>query len=125
MGLVADVLPKILGPIPGDRSRQLAERLQAVEAPNVTFVSRGFPIFWERASGTNVWDVDDNRFLDLTGAFAVASLGHSAPDLVTAMSSQAERVMHGMGDVHPTEVMVLLCEKLAELTFGGWGVGAG
>jgi acetylornithine/succinyldiaminopimelate/putrescine aminotransferase len=33
----------------------------------------------------NVWDVDGNRFLDLTGAFAVAGLGHGRRELVEAM----------------------------------------
>ena len=33
-----------------------------------------WPIFGERASGANVWDVDGNRYIDLTAAFGVANI---------------------------------------------------
>ncbi len=65
--------------IPGPKSRQLAERLRQVESPNVTFLSDAFPVFWESARGSWVTDVDGNRFLDLTSAFAVASLPAPKP----------------------------------------------
>ncbi len=86
----------------------------------MTYLDAEFPIFWDRAAGTNVWDTDGNRFLDLTSAFAVASLGHGAPAVVAALTSQASRLMHAMGDVHPTEAKVRLCEELGEVTFGRW-----
>ncbi|MFT5412465.1 MAG: 4-aminobutyrate aminotransferase-like enzyme, partial [Verrucomicrobiales bacterium] len=75
------LLPELKTPIPGPRSLALAERLRAHESRNVTFTSPEFPIFWERAEGTNVWDSDGNRFVDLTSAFAVAGLGHGNADL--------------------------------------------
>ncbi|MGI9239539.1 MAG: aspartate aminotransferase family protein [Verrucomicrobiales bacterium] len=103
----------------------MAERLRQSESRNVTFTSPEFPIFWERASGTNVWDADGNRFLDLTGAFAVAGLGHGNAELRGAMHEQIDTLFHGMGDVHPTELKVRLCERLSELTFGRWGLGDG
>ncbi len=119
------MLPELRTPIPGPASRALAERLRAHESHNVTYLSDGFPVFWERAAGTNVWDADGNRFLDLTGAFAVASLGHSNPALVEALAGQASTLLHGMGDVHPSEAKVRLCERLSELTFERWGAGTG
>ena len=91
----------------------------------MTFLSPEFPVFWERAEGTNVWDVDGNRFLDMTSAFAVAGLGHGNPAVREAMHDQVDRLIHGMGDVHPTELKVELCENLSELTFERWGLGKG
>ena len=32
---------------------------------------------WARAEGASVWDVDGNRYVDLTGAFGVALVGHA------------------------------------------------
>lgn len=112
------MLPEILTPVPGPQSLALAERLSVVECRNTTFHNPDWPIFWQRASGANIWDADGNRFLDLTSAFGVATLGHSAT--AHAAIDQAERLVHAMGDVHPAAVKVELCERLAALTFGRW-----
>jgi 4-aminobutyrate aminotransferase/(S)-3-amino-2-methylpropionate transaminase len=77
------------------------------------------PIFWERAAGSNVWDVDGNRFVDLGAGFGVASAGHAHPRVVAALCEQGERLLHGMGDVHPSSVKVELLERLAALFPGG------
>ena len=114
------MLPEIITEIPGPKSRALAENLHQYESRNITYVSNDFPIFWDRAKNTNVWDVDGNRFLDLTSAFAVSSLGHSCPELITAFNDQSMQLMHGMGDVHPTAQKVNLCKKLSSITFERW-----
>jgi len=114
-GEETSLLPELATRIPGPRSRALAERLARVESPNVTCLAPVPPIFWERASGANVWDVDGNRFVDLTAAFGVANAGHDHPEIVAAIAHQAEQLMHGMGDVHPTAVKVELLERLTAL----------
>src|SRR5262245_3075967 len=119
------MLPQIITAIPGQRSLALAATLSRYENRNVTFLAPNFPIFWERASGTNVWDVDGNRFLDLTAGFAVASHGHTHPAVQSAIALQSARLMHAMVDVHPTEGKVRICQKLSEITFERWGLGAG
>jgi len=111
--------PEIRTEIPGPRSRDLAARLAGVESRNVTFLGPPEPIFWQRASGSNVWDVDGNRFVDLTAAFGVAGVGHAHPEVVRAMASQAEVLLHGMGDVHPPAVKVALLEALVARFPGG------
>ncbi len=119
------MLPEITTSIPGPRSTALAARLRKSESRNVTYLSDEFPVFWERAVGTNVWDVDGNRHLDLTSGFAVAGLGYGQPEIVAAMREQAEELYHAMGDVHPTELKVRLCEELSRVTFERWGLGNG
>lgn len=119
------MLAEIRTEIPGPRSKALASELQDFECQNVTYIDEGFPIFWERAQGSNVWDVDGNRYLDLTAAFGVAGLGHSNPVLTAAMSAQAARLLHGMGDVHPSAQKAAVCRRLSELTFERWGLGRG
>jgi len=118
----AALLPAILVPPPGPRSRALAARLARVECPDTTYIAADFPIFWERALGANVWDVDGNRYVDLTGAFGVAALGHSHPRVVAALQAQATRLVHAMGDVHPAAAKVQLAEELAALAPGDCGV---
>lgn len=108
-------LPRLVTPVPGPRSLALAARLRQVESPNVTYLAPDFPVFWEEASGCLVTDVDGNRFLDFTSAFGVASVGHSHPRVVAAVQAQSKKLLHGMGDVHPSEIKVRLCEKIAAL----------
>ncbi len=111
------MLPKLLTKIPGPRSRALARQLRRYESRNITFISEHWPIFWERATGANVWDADGNRYLDLTAAFGVASIGHGNPQVVAALRQQAGRLIHAMGDVHPNELKLKLARELVALTF--------
>lgn len=102
-------------PIPGTVSQALASALRRSESPNVTFVAEdgSFPVFWEEAHGCTVIDVDGNAFLDLTAAFGVASIGHTNPAVSTAVAAQAKKLLHGMGDVHPTRLKGALLDAIA------------
>ena len=111
--------PLLRTPVPGPRSRALSERLAEVECPNVTCLQPEQPIFWERAQGANVWDVDGNRFLDLGAAFGVAAVGHCHPRIAAALAQQASQLIHGMGDVHPSSLKVDLLETLTGKFPGG------
>lgn len=119
------MLPELHTPVPGPRSLEAAARLRRYESRNVTYLDPEFPVFWERAEGTNVWDVDGNRFLDWTSAFGVAGLGHTHPAVREALVRQSARLLHGMGDVHPTPLKAELCARLSALTFERWGAGPG
>lgn len=110
--------PALLTRVPGPRSLALASRLAACESRGVTSLSPA-PIFWERAQGANVWDVDGNRFVDLTAGFGVANVGHAHPRVVAAVRAQAETLLHGLGDVHPPAVKVELLEALVRRYPGG------
>jgi len=55
--------PRLTGPVPGRLSRALTRRLAGVESRNITYRARDFPIFWRKASGSNVWDPDGNRYV--------------------------------------------------------------
>ncbi|QTN32752.1 aspartate aminotransferase family protein [Akkermansiaceae bacterium] len=112
------MLPEILTNVPGGKSHALAARLSAVECRNTTFLVDDWPIFWERAEGANVWDVDGNRYLDMTSGFGVAGMGYGFTG--DALRGQSASLMHAMGDVHPARIKVELCEALSEITFGRW-----
>ncbi|MES2459733.1 MAG: aspartate aminotransferase family protein [Armatimonadota bacterium] len=117
------MLPILRTPIPGPKSRELASELHQWESRNVTFIdSEGrFPVFWESAQGCLVTDVDENVYLDLTAAFGVAAVGHTNPRVSNAIADQAGRLIHGMGDVHPSRLKVELARKIVEHTPGDLG----
>ncbi len=118
-------LPQVDGPVPGPEGRALVDLLARHECPAITArrarrseqtgVGQD-PIVWERARGANVWDADDNRFVDLTGGFGVASVGHGHPAVVAAVSEQAARLAHGLGDAFPARRRIELAAALAAWT---------
>jgi 4-aminobutyrate aminotransferase-like enzyme len=112
------MLPEIFTNVPGEKSLAWGRRLGEVECRNTTFLADDWPIFWERAEGSNVWDVDGNRFLDMTSGFGVAGLGYGFT--AEALRRQSDVLMHAMGDVHPARVKVELCEALSEITYERW-----
>lgn len=107
------------GTLPGARTGELSPGLKEFESQGVTALGSDFPVFWESAIGANVYDVDGNCYLDLTAAFGVANTGHTNPYVASAIADQAVRLMHSMGDIHPTEVKVQLLRKLAEIAPAG------
>jgi glutamate-1-semialdehyde 2,1-aminomutase len=51
----------------------------------------GTPPFVERASGSHVWDVDGNEYIDYVGSWGPAILGHAHPAVLAAVTAAAER----------------------------------
>ena len=119
------MLPVLRTSVPGPRSIAAGAKLRQYESRNVTFIDADFPVFWARAQGTNVWDLDGNRFLDFTSAFGVAGLGHGHSSIREALIDQSTALMHAMGDVHPSFLKGELCAQLSALTFERWGAGRG
>src|SRR5687768_2403369 len=105
------------------KTQRALREIQAHESPNVTFIdpAGGWPIVWERARGSHVWDVEGRRYLDLTAAFGVAAAGHANPRVVRAGQKQMGRLLHAMGDVHPHTLKADLARELSRLTFERWG----
>lgn len=68
---------------------------------------------WDRAIGANVWDVDGNRYVDLTSGFGVALMGHRHPSVVRAAHEQVDRLIHAMGDAWPDRSRIEMLASLA------------
>jgi 4-aminobutyrate aminotransferase len=64
--------------------------------------------------GTEVWDVDGNRFLDFASGIAVCATGHAHPRVVEAVKQASEKFLHISSD-YWHENMVGLAERLAEV----------
>ncbi len=91
------------------------ERVKAIEqrvfAPGV----RRWPLALERGSGSRVWDVEGNEFIDLTAGWGVTVIGHCHPELVQAISDQASTLMQTTNVVY-TRAQLDLAEHLDRIT---------
>jgi len=105
--------------LPGPKTRVLIKRDSAVISPSYP---RGYPFAMDHGKGTEVWDVDGNRFLDFMAGIAVTSTGHAHPKVVKAIQEQAEKFIHISSDFYH-EKWIQLGEKLAEIApFDDYGV---
>src|SRR5512138_346321 len=110
------MLPKLITPVPGPKSRAIIERDDQVISPSYT---RCYPLVAERGEGAIVEDIDGNRFLDFNAGIAVVATGHCHPRVVQAIREQAGRLVHMSGTDFYYENMVDLAEKLSSIAPGG------
>jgi len=97
--------------LPGPKARALVERDHAVISPSYP---RGYPFVMDHGKGSEVWDVDGNRFLDFAAGIAVTSTGHSHPRVVKAIQAQAEKFIHISSDYYHHH-WIELAEKLDQI----------
>jgi 4-aminobutyrate aminotransferase/(S)-3-amino-2-methylpropionate transaminase len=67
-------------------------------------------LIWARAEGCRVWDAEGREYIDLTGGFGVAALGHRNPRVQEAIA--AAPVVHALGDLAEAEVTGRLRDAL-------------
>ena len=108
-----------------NKNRQTLDVLRDYESRNIVFrePDGSWPIVWERARDAHVWDANGKKYLDLTAAFGVAAAGHANPRIVKAGQKQMARLLHAMGDVHPSARKAELARKLSRITFERWSNG--
>jgi 4-aminobutyrate aminotransferase len=83
--------------LPGPKARAIIERDKDVISPSYP---RACPFVMDHGRGTEVWDVDGNRFLDFAAGIAVVSTGHSHPQVVKAIQEQAGKFIHISSDFY-------------------------
>jgi 4-aminobutyrate aminotransferase/(S)-3-amino-2-methylpropionate transaminase len=109
---------------PGPMSIGWAARLERSESP--AFGARRqaraevagtdmAPVVYASGTGSNVVDVDGNRYVDLAAGFGSLLLGHGAPRTARALQLQADRLWMALGDLYPSDAKIALTEKVAEL----------
>jgi 4-aminobutyrate aminotransferase len=97
--------------VPGPKAREILVRDAATISASYP---RDYPFVMDYGRGTEVWDVDGNRFLDFAAGIAVCSTGHCHPAVVRAIQEQAEKFIHISSDFYH-EKWVQLGEKLDEI----------
>jgi 4-aminobutyrate aminotransferase len=97
--------------VPGPKAQALLARDAQVISPSYP---RDYGFVMASGRGSEVFDVDGNRFLDFAAGIAVASTGHSHPKVVQAIKDQADRFIHISSDFYH-EIWIRVAEKLDEL----------
>ena len=104
------------------RSKDLFERAQAripggVNSPVRAFRAvGGTPVFFERASGPYLWDVDGKRYIDYVGSWGPMLAGHGHPTVVEAVQEAASRALSfGAPTEAEIDLAALLCRELPSL----------
>ena len=84
-----------------------------VNSPVRAFKSVGIdPIFYAKAKGSRVWDVDDNEYIDFVGSWGPMILGHTPDHMIEAVSEQLTK---GTSFGAPTAMEFEMARRLAEI----------
>lgn len=95
------------------RSRALSEAARRVLAGGVTSswqITTPQPVWLSHGSGSRIYDVDGNEYVDLHGGYGAGLAGHGHPAIVEAVRAQVSRGTHF---AQPTETAVEVAEELA------------
>jgi len=104
--------PDIKTALPGPKAKAIIDRDARFVSPSYT---RDYPFVIARGEGAMVEDVDGNRFLDCAAGIAVNSTGVSHPEVVRAITEQAQKFIHMSGTDFYYEPQVRLAEELAAI----------
>ncbi|MFW2543864.1 aspartate aminotransferase family protein [Primorskyibacter sp. 2E107] len=74
------------------------------------------PLHFVEGKGTWLTDESGRRFLDLGSGIAVNALGHAAPELVSALTEQANKLWH-LSNLYEIPQQEALAAKLVDETF--------
>jgi glutamate-1-semialdehyde 2,1-aminomutase len=72
----------------------------------------GEPVFFDRADGAYLFDVDGRRYLDYVGSWGPMILGHAHPEVLAAV---AETAAKGLSFGAPTPLETRMAERVCEL----------
>ena len=75
------------------------------------------PLVADRGEMQHLWDVEGNKYLDFFGGILTVSVGHCNPKISGKVSAQVNRLQH-TSTLYPTEHIVALAEKIAQITPG-------
>ena len=81
-------------------------------------VYRPSSIILARGQGARVWDVDGRDYIDFAAGVAVCGLGHSDPDLIRALTEQADQLWHVSNLFYTEPPLQLARELIAASRFG-------
>ena len=90
---------------------QIAERRNEAISQGVGMQTQ---VYVERASNSEVWDVEGKRYIDFAAGIAVVNTGHCHPRIMEAVQKQAANFTHTCHQVLPYESYIRLAERLNE-----------
>lgn len=78
-------------------------------------IGTAFPVFAQRAEGSELWDIEGNRYIDFAAGIAVLNTGHRHPKVMAAVAAQLDSFTHTAFQIVPYEPYVAVCERLNAL----------
>ena len=75
------------------------------------------PLVIDRGEGCYLFGTDGRKYLDFFGGILTISVGHCNPKIVEKINEQNKKLQH-TSTLYPTENIVTLAEKLADITPG-------
>ena len=100
------------------KSKKLFEKAKqfipgGVNSPVRAFKSvGGTPIFFNKAQGAYLYDIDNNKYIDFVGSWGPMLLGHNHPNVIKELHSQLNKAI-SFGA--PCELEVSIAEKICTL----------
>ena len=100
------------------RSEELFEQARTVIPGGVNSPVRAFkgvggkPVFFKKARGARLYDVDGKEYIDYIGSWGPMILGHNHPDVIAAVRDQA---LAGLSFGAPTELETRLARLVREM----------
>jgi 4-aminobutyrate aminotransferase / (S)-3-amino-2-methylpropionate transaminase / 5-aminovalerate transaminase len=101
--------------IPLTKNADLHARRQAAIPRGV---SNSLAVYADRATNSELWDVEGKRYIDFASGISVLNTGHVHPKVKAAVAAQLEKLMHACFQVTPYESYVVLAERLNALMPG-------
>jgi len=74
--------------------------------------TRSYPVI-TRGKGVHIYDGAGREYLDAVGGIAVVTIGHAVPEIIAAMTEQAQKVAFVHGGSFANEPAMALAEELA------------
>ncbi len=100
-------------PIPAPGTEQILATLDGYESRSM---HGQFPLIWERAVDSSVFDIAGNRWIDFTSTIFVANVGHSNPRVTAAMQEMLQEPIYSCY-AYPNRKRAEYLEKL--ISFAG------
>lgn len=97
--------------LPGPKAQEILVQDRKHVSPSYP---RAHPLVMSHGKGTEIWDVDGNRFLDFASGIAVVGTGHAHPKVVKAIQDQAEKFVHISSDFYHS-TWADLSQKLSDI----------
>lgn len=123
---LGDAPPELVCVPPGPQSRTFLTRTAQTAAPmgprrpgaRASRIAADVPpgaIVYQTGLGSNVVDVDGNRYVDLAAGFGALLTGHCHPAIARVLEIQSTRLTQALGDVYPSDAKIALLERLSRL----------
>ncbi|MEL7207809.1 MAG: aminotransferase class III-fold pyridoxal phosphate-dependent enzyme, partial [Actinomycetota bacterium] len=115
---IAELVDRLTATSPGSKRYTAEHRSRLADPRSVAgfrlpWKELVYPVVADRSSGSRIWDVDGNEYLDIAMGFGVNLFGHAPPFVVEAVQEQLQR---GFEIGPQTPLAGPVADLIAELT---------